>query len=97
MDQSQAQSKAAVDLASHSGDSLSLIAQAMDNINQMSTQIASASEEQCAVSEEVNRNIDKIHNMSIELSTGATQTAQAGQKLAEISVRLQSQVAQFQT
>ncbi|ACA85027.1 methyl-accepting chemotaxis protein [Shewanella woodyi] len=97
MDQSQAQSKVAVDLASHSGDSLSLIAQAMDNINQMSAQIASASEEQCAVSEEVNRNIDKIHNMSIELSTGATQTAQAGQELAEISVRLQSQVAQFQT
>lgn len=97
MDQNQAQSKAAVDLASHSGDSLSLIAQAMDNINQMSAQIASASEEQCAVSEEVNRNIDKIHTMSIELSTGATQTAQAGQELAEISVRLQSQVAQFQT
>ena len=69
----------------------------MESINQMSDQIASASEEQCAVSEEVNRNIDKIHNMSIELSTGATQTAQAGQELAEISTRLQSQITQFKS
>jgi methyl-accepting chemotaxis protein len=97
MERSQEQSKTAVDHASNSGDALNLIAQAMDNINQMSAQIASASEEQCAVSEEVNRNIDKIHNMSIELSTGATQTAQAGLELAEISIRLQTQVNQFQT
>lgn len=97
MEKSQEQSKTAVDYAGHSGDALDLIAQAMDSINQMSAQIASASEEQCSVSEEVNRNIDNIHNMSIELSTGATQTAQSGQELAEISVRLQTQVNQFQT
>jgi methyl-accepting chemotaxis protein len=97
MERSQEQSKTAVDNASNSGDALNLIAQAMDNISQMSAQIASASEEQCAVSEEVNRNIDKIHNMSIELSTGATQTAQSGLELAEISIRLQTQVNQFQT
>ena len=97
MEQSQHQSQSAVEFASRSGDALTSIAEAMDNINQMSAQIASASEEQSAVSEEVNRNIDKIHNMSIELATGATETAKAGQELAEISARLQSQVKQFQT
>lgn len=97
MEKSQHQSQSAVDLASRSGDALRTIAEAMDNINQMSDQIASASEEQTAVSEEVNRNIDKIHNMSIELATGATETAKAGQELAEISARLQTQVKQFQT
>ncbi|NRD75296.1 methyl-accepting chemotaxis protein [Shewanella sp. VB17] len=97
MEKSKVQSKLAVDLASRSGDALKLIATEMESINQMSDQIASASEEQCAVSEEVNRNIDKIHNMSIELSTGATQTAQAGQELAEISIRLQSQITQFKS
>ena len=97
MEKSKNQSKLAVDLASRSGCALKLIATEMESINQMSDQIASASEEQCAVSEEVNRNIDKIHNMSIELSTGATQTAQAGQELAEISTRLQSQITQFKS
>ena len=97
MEMSQKQSQKAVDYARRSGEALNIISQAMENINQMSAQIASASDEQCTVSEEVNRNIDKIHNMSVELSTGATQTAQSGQELAEISVRLQTQVNQFQT
>ncbi|WP_019614693.1 methyl-accepting chemotaxis protein [Psychromonas ossibalaenae] len=96
MDKSREQSKSAVDYASRSGEALTVIAAAMDEINQMSTQIASASEEQSAVSEEVNQNIINILSTSEELASGAKQTAQSSQELAEISIRLQNQVNQFQ-
>ncbi len=95
MDQSREQSKAAVGYASQSGNALSLIAESVGKINQMSMQIASAAEEQSAVSEEVNRNIVKINDMSAETATGATQTAQASQDLAVMATQLQGMVGQF--
>jgi len=97
MEKSREQSKAAVDYASQSGNALGLIAGAVGAISQMSAQIASAAEEQSAVSEEVNRNIVKINDMSAETSTGATQTAQASQELAVMAAQMRGLVAQFQT
>jgi len=97
MEKSREQSKAVVDYASQSGNALTLIAGAVGEIDQMSAQIASAAEEQSAVSEEVNRNIVKINDMSAETSTGATQTAQASQELAVMAAQMRGLVAQFQT
>ena len=53
-----------------SGETLSMIATSVGEINQMSAQIASAAEEQSTVSEEVSRNIVKINDMSAETATG---------------------------
>jgi len=97
MEQSRDLSKTAVDYASQSGAALTMIAQAVEEISQMSTQIANAAEEQSAVSEEVNRNIVKINDMSVETATGATQTAEASQGLATMAVQLKGLVAQFDT
>ena len=97
MEQSRELSKTAVDYASQSGAALTMIAQAVGEISQMSTQIANAAEEQTAVSEEVNRNIVKINDMSVETATGATQTAEASQGLAAMAVQLKGLVAQFET
>ena len=41
----------------------------------MSTQIAAAAEEQSAVSEEINRNIVHINDMTNQTASGAEQTA----------------------
>ncbi len=97
MEQSREQSKAAVDYASRSGDALASIAEAVGEINQMSTQIASAAEEQSVVSEEVNRNIVKINDMSAETAAGAVQTAQASRDLAVMATQLRDMVGQFKT
>jgi methyl-accepting chemotaxis protein len=95
MEQSREQSKSAVDFATRSGEALTMIATSVGEINQMSTQIASAAEEQSVVSEEVSRNIVKINDMSAETATGATQTAQASQDLAEMATQLKNIIERF--
>ncbi len=95
MEQSQKQSKSAVDYATRSGEALAMIATSVGEINQMSTQIASAAEEQSVVSEEVGRNIVKINDMSAETATGAEQTAQASQDLAKMAIQLKNIVERF--
>ncbi len=95
MAKSLEQTKLAVDYASQSGEALQTIAQAVNEINQMSTQIASAAEEQSSVSEEINRNIVSINDMSNQTAEGASQTSIASEELARMASDLQGLVAQF--
>ena len=95
MEKSREQSQSAVDYAGHSGQALGTISEAVQQINQMSAQIASAAEEQRAVSEEINRNIVAINDMSMETASGAEETAAASQDLARMATELQSLVKQF--
>ena len=95
MAQSLEQTKQAVDYASQSGSALQTIAQAVEQINQMSAQIASAAEEQSSVSEEINHNIVAINDMSNQTADGAAQTSTASEELAHMSTELQGLVAQF--
>ncbi|HEB56551.1 MAG TPA: methyl-accepting chemotaxis protein, partial [Gammaproteobacteria bacterium] len=95
MSRSLEQTKLAVDYASQSGSALQTIAQAVNEINQMSAQIASAAEEQSSVSEEINSNIVSINDMSNQTAEGAAQTSTASAELARMSSDLQGLVAQF--
>ncbi len=95
MARSLEQTKLAVDYASQSGEALQTIAQAVNEINEMSTQIASAAEEQSSVSEEINRNIVSINDMSNQTAEGASQTSIASEELARMASDLQGLVAQF--
>ena len=95
MDQSREQSQFAVEYAARSGEALRTISDAVQKINQMSAQIASAAEEQRAVSEEINRNIVAINDMSSETASGAEETATASQELARMATELQDLVMQF--
>ncbi len=61
----------------------------------MSTQIASAAEEQSAVTEEINRNIVQINDMTEQTATGAKQTSAAGDDLNRLASDLQGLVLQF--
>ncbi|MDD3518845.1 MAG: methyl-accepting chemotaxis protein, partial [Chromatiales bacterium] len=60
MEEGKKQADESVREAARAGESLAAIAQAIQGINDMNTQIASAAEEQSAVSEEINRNIINI-------------------------------------
>ena len=64
-------------------------------INDMNAQIASASEEQSAVAEEVNQNINRIHNATLETSAGSEQVASSSRELATLATRLTDKVSFF--
>ena len=64
-------------------------------INDMNAQIASAAEEQTAVAEEVNQNINRIHEATVKTSDGSDQVADASHALAVLSTQLKSRVRVF--
>jgi methyl-accepting chemotaxis protein len=67
----------------------------VNSILHLNTQIASAAEEQSVVSEEINRNLVKINQMTEHASDGSSQTAVASEQLAQLAVNLQGLVLQF--
>jgi methyl-accepting chemotaxis protein len=64
-------------------------------INDMNAQIASASEQQSVVAEEVNQNISRIHDATVETSAGSDQVASSSRELATLADRLQTKVSFF--
>ncbi|HEW9977014.1 TPA: methyl-accepting chemotaxis protein [Shewanella algae] len=61
----------------------------------MSTQIATACSEQNAVSEELNRSVDHINNVSTEMAEGASQTAIACQEISNLTHSLKARMEVF--
>jgi len=76
-------------------DSLGVIRREVGAINDMNAQIASASEEQSSVAEEVNRNISRIHDGTVQTSAGSEQVAGASRDLAVLANQLRSRVSVF--
>ncbi|MCG8099098.1 MAG: methyl-accepting chemotaxis protein, partial [Candidatus Thiodiazotropha taylori] len=68
---------------------------AMSEISEMNTQIASAAEEQSSVTEEINRSIVSINEVSEQSATGAQQTTQASADVAKLAEQLKSLVERF--
>ncbi len=84
-----------VEQAAKAGESLAKIENAVSTILDMNTQIATAAEEQQAVSEEIGRNISTIQSMSEEAAESARRTAESGNELSELADRMRQQVGQF--
>ncbi|MCK4707639.1 MAG: methyl-accepting chemotaxis protein, partial [Gammaproteobacteria bacterium] len=80
-----------VEQANQAGQSLDTITQSVSTISDMNIQIATASEEQAAVAEEINRNIINIVQITEETSAGAQSTADTTDELASIAMQLQNQ------
>ncbi len=96
MNRSCEEAQAVVEHATRAGSSLSIISQAVERINTMSTQIASAAEQQNITAKEINSNISNIFTMSNETSTGAKHTVLATENLARLGTELRELVVQFQ-
>lgn len=91
-------SKRAVKMAeSTSGATLSLakIVDSVTNISDLSILVASASEEQSLVSEEINRNIVRIADLAVESMTGSEQISQRSDGLAKLASELGMVVSYF--
>lgn len=95
MNTSTATTQNCVSLVHEAGEALEAITQAVSTISQMNIQIASAANEQCAVSAEINKNVNNINDITTNATESAEQTARAGDELAQLSMRLTTLLAQF--
>jgi methyl-accepting chemotaxis protein len=87
--------EASVAKAGAAGESLAKITRAVANINDMNTQIASAAEEQSAVSEEINRNTVSIHDLAEASAAAGQQTTSDAAQLESLANDVQARMAQF--
>lgn len=87
--------KECVSLAKTTGESINDVNLKISEISDMSIQIASATEEQNSVINELNRNIVNTNEVANEISLGANQTAQACQRINVMALGLQKIVNKF--
>nr|WP_268800989.1 methyl-accepting chemotaxis protein [Pseudomonas sp. BSw22131] len=81
--------------AQSANDALSLIANSVAVIDERNTVIASASEEQSQVAREVDRNLVRIRDLSVQSAARADQTSSASHSLALLATNLTTTLRQF--
>ncbi|MDF2152834.1 methyl-accepting chemotaxis protein [Vibrio sp. CAU 1672] len=84
-----------VEQVNDAGNQIGEIGASVDNIAQMSTQIATACSEQNAVSEELSRSVENINSASTEMAEGASQTAAACHEISSLAHNLKLRMASF--
>jgi len=89
------QAQRSVEQSNKAGESLNAITEAVAMISDMNGQIATASEEQAAVADEINRNIINIVQIADETSANAQTTAETTEELAKTSMQLQSHTGTY--
>lgn len=77
-------------------EKLQEVVQIVNAANEMTTQIATATEEQTSVTEEINRNVTSIHDAVGDLTASADMVASSGSELEEVAQSLSSVVTHFQ-
>jgi methyl-accepting chemotaxis protein len=95
MDRSQASAGNCVDIAARAGEALRTLTNTINTISDMNFQIATASEEQSAVADDIQRSIVNISQVSDETSLGARQSASATEEIVQSVIRLDGLVDQF--
>jgi len=84
-----------VEQADRAGNALAAMTQAVKHIADMSTQIASAAEQQGLVASDISRNVINISEAARETLQGAEQTAETSVNLSTLSGTLQKSVQGF--
>jgi methyl-accepting chemotaxis protein len=95
MEQSQTEAEKAGSKSSEVSKAFQDIAHSVASITEMNTHIASASEEQSCVCEEINRSLVSINDSAQESSQGALQISTASDELASLAAKLSIQVGRF--
>ncbi|MFM5412136.1 methyl-accepting chemotaxis protein [Aeromonas veronii] len=95
MQASEDRSQETVQEASYIASSLDSMVMAVSTINDMNIQIATAAEEQHAVSEEINKNLVAIQQIVSELTSAAVESNSTTRDLASTGDKLRKLVSQF--
>ncbi|WP_442962526.1 methyl-accepting chemotaxis protein [Pseudomonas sp.] len=82
-------------LAGEADQALGLIAERVEQIDEMNLVIASAAEEQAQVAREVDRNLVAIRDVSEQSAAGAEQTSSASDELARLAAQLSQLTGRF--
>ncbi len=96
MDESQSCAQNAVEHSKQAGDVLIDITKSVNEITDMSTQIATAVEEQSVVSDEVARSIVTVSDVANNSAQAATALAEAGARLSAMSKEMKIIVQRYQ-
>ncbi|WP_415881813.1 methyl-accepting chemotaxis protein [Neptuniibacter sp. QD34_54] len=97
MERSREQTDRTVEKASHTGDQLNTITTSVSDISGMSTQIATAAEQQTAVADELSRSIQHIADISEKASGNADRLSATTAEMSQLEQRLTTLVNQFKT
>ena len=95
MTTSQAKAEGAGERAEEAGQALDTIALSVKGITQMNSLIATASEQQTSVSEEINKSLTTLQYASNESSEVAEQISQESGRLFELSDELQQVISRY--
>ncbi|WP_410017170.1 methyl-accepting chemotaxis protein [Pseudomonas sp. 5P_3.1_Bac2] len=95
MQRSQAQADASVTQALQAAEALAGINQRVSQISDMSLQIAAAVEQQSAVGDDIQNNLNAIRQANLNSVTASQQSRSSAQHLAGLAERLQLLVEQF--
>lgn len=93
----QQQARSTLDDADQADHMLHSISGSIDTIMNMNTQIASATEQQTAVANEINRNLTNIRDLSHAALGAVGQINQAGSRLVDIVDQLDQMTSGFRT
>ncbi len=85
----------AAEQATKAGESLQVIDNKVEEINDLNLQIATSAEEQSAVADEINRNVVSISDSCVTTTEAVEQTTTASENLLKLSSQLAGLVKQF--
>ena len=97
MKESQEHATASVETVQHAREAFDAITASFSHISDMTTQIATAAEEQSVTVEEINRNVASSNDAIGSASTDAMQTTEASHQVARLANELSQEASQFHT
>ncbi|PCJ46904.1 MAG: hypothetical protein COA74_12685 [Gammaproteobacteria bacterium] len=95
MESSKNKAASSVEDIQKAGELLATITQGITIINDMSTHIATAAEEQASVTEEVHKNVNAIASIADQTAIGADKTMESSVEVADLSEKLKASVGHF--
>lgn len=95
MENLQSEGNKAVDIVVEGAEAVNVMKAELDNIMQMAEQIATASEEQTSVSNEINERIHAIREDADKITSKTNNTASSAQGLKETGARLNEYISEF--
>ncbi|MCL7942915.1 methyl-accepting chemotaxis protein [Marinobacter sp. ATCH36] len=81
--------------AQQAGNTIRDMTEAVEEIRQFNSQIATAAEQQTSTAEDINRNITRIRDIAEQSSTSTEQVSASSDELARLAEGLSSQVSRF--